>query len=441
MAKYQRNLALYLVRSRKSGPQQPAGTAASLKAPLPDSAPAEASPPPPPLPLSRGELDGLRGGTTREGRQLEDWHPESLAAMWCTSLLVREDDISQREEKTATGRGNAWERGRERTLSVLRWVSTETASNCGGGVTAGTVVPTLVHKFASGAAETTLATGNESLQALSSSLTTYLGNCWAEDGARDSGSTRRSGAIVVDSPVLSASSIPRRLLSLTHAELSALAALLDEALGRDSASSFDLLPSASHKPSSGALDTAASLFSRGTGEETRGSKTSVPAPGGFGNLGQKTAAVAHPTLFGNTSVETAGDECANIFLLARGLRSRLVGGRYNASGGGGDMVAASGEANRVASSAVLGMLLSSSATQAEVLEKVCPHASGLAGGGGFAASGDVAQGLGLTWDVARALMLPLWIRDVKELQRVTSTLAANTYRQDKDLMAVRLCMV
>ncbi|CAN0408839.1 unnamed protein product, partial [Ectocarpus sp. 13 AM-2016] len=91
--------------------------------------------PPFPLPLLRDEIAGLRGGATRDGRHLEDWHPESLAALWCTSLVAGGGGAKE---------GRPWEKGRERTLAVLRWVSKD-AEGSESGVVAGTVVPLLAH--------------------------------------------------------------------------------------------------------------------------------------------------------------------------------------------------------------------------------------------------------------------------------------------------------
>lgn len=434
MAKYQRNLALSLVRSRQPSPLGPINGITT--APSADnSTPTDTHAPPPPLPLTRDEIDSLRGGTTREGRRLEDWHPENLVAMWCTSLLAQDRDTGT--AKAPRG-GAAWTRGRERTLSVLRWVSAEATAEAAGGVTAGTVVPVLAHgpggavPFAG-----EMDSGHGCLRALSASLAAYAGRDQeaAEDEARES-SSRRSGstALHIDADAATAggvaaapgaSGLPRRLLSLSGVELAALAALLDEALGLTGASG---LQNAAQKQSSsaGAADMAAALFARPSAQ----AKPPPPPP----------PPTVVDSLGGVGTVTSMGDDCANVFLLARGLRARLIGG---AVGSESDSTRGSGnvssrrqpaDSTRVASSVVLGMLLASSTTQTDVLEKLCPKDSGGGLGGAVAGAGGAAQGL--TWGEARDLMIPLWVRDVKELQRVTTALAANTYRQDRDLMAV-----
>ncbi|CAN0377751.1 unnamed protein product, partial [Laminaria digitata] len=43
------------------------------------------------------------------------------------------------------GSGGGWEKGRERILSILRWVSKDSEQESDGGVMAGTVVPFLAH--------------------------------------------------------------------------------------------------------------------------------------------------------------------------------------------------------------------------------------------------------------------------------------------------------
>lgn len=439
MAKYQRNLALSLVRSHRPGPLGPInGT--TVAPPTDDSTPADTRAPPAPLPLSRDEIDSLRGDTAREGRRLEDWHPENLVAMWCTSLLAQGRGTGT--AKLPRGGGVAWTRGRERTLSVLRWVLAEAATEAAGGVTAGTVVPVLAHR--QGGVESfagAMESGEGCLHALSASLATYASRDResTDDGERGS-SARRSGStalhVEVDAVTAAdvaadpAAGVPRRLLSLSRLELGALAALLDEALGVTGAPG---LQSTTQKTSSsaGATDTAASLFAKPSSQEKPSLQPPPPPPTSVNSLG------------GVSTVTSMGDDCANVFLLARGLRTRLIG---NEMGGDGDSTRGSGdlslarqavEGTHVSSSAVLGMLLASGTTQTDVLEKLCPKDVGGGLGGALGGAGAAAQGL--TWDEARDLMIPLWVRDVKELQRVTTALAANTYRQDRDLMAVSGC--
>lgn len=434
MAKYQRNLALSLVRSRYSEPLRSAAGSTKPKATeeaISDPAGLPARPLTIPLPLSRSEIDGLRGGTTQEGRRLEDWHPESLAALWCTSLMVGE---------RATRGG--WERGRERTLAVLRWVSKEADAEA-GGVVAGTVVPFLAHE-GGGAAGDNADDGDAVLRKLSACLAAYARHRVEEErnekceeaggssskpsasaasarfdppaGTRHPGNDSKGGATrpstrqVVD--IASAAGVPRRLLRLSGAELSALAALLDEALGQGVHLPTASLAQSSSASSVPAGDTAAALFSF-SGEATAARPPPPKAPlSGFGDL------MAAPV--------KQSDDCANVFLLARGLRARLV------SGTGADAAGGSGETG-VASSAALGMLLSPSKTQKEVLKVLCPTGAGMGLLGGAE--------LGLTWGEARALLVPFWLRDVTQLQRVTEVVAANTFREDRDLMAVRIVVV
>lgn len=332
--------------------------------------------------------------------------------MWCTSL------VTPGEDKSA-----AWRRGRERTLSILRWVSAEAAAEPCGGVIAGTVVPILAHRKSGNVESVEYSEGGDDvLRALSTILAEYVRGSDIYEERRDGG-RKGSGTVAPSDPNTATAvaprplRLPRRLQILSPSELAAVAAILDEALGVDGA----LPPASAQRPASaaGARDTAASLFARDSSQETPAPKPSpipVPPIGGFANIGL------------STGPQVEGDDCANVFLLARGLRARLVG-----SGTGIGSLDAS---TSVASSAALAMLLSSTAIQTDVLEKLCPKDSAGGLGGAAAGAGDVTQGLGLTWGEARALMIPLWVRDVKELQRVTTALAANTYRHDRNLMAV-----
>lgn len=471
MAKYQRNLALSLVRTRNAQlpPSQPtmgtvpeSETYSSENAAAAAAAAVSALPPPPPLPLLRNEIAGLRGGTTREGRRLEDWHPESLVALWCTSLMVGRDagkgsprSVGGNSDGVdggggSGGSGGGWERGRARILSILRWVSKDSEQEADGGVMAGTVVPFLAHGGGGGTTGAGAQGASEgSLGKLKACFASYfsgrlqdeLGPEDERDGAnggdgyqsfKDSGpsvrrlphaSTRHflkggarnatpaSARDVADTAA--AAGVPLRLLNLSGAELSALSALLDEALGQD------IGPLAAHtsKSSMGgggggaaAGDNAAALFSSVKAPVNNPPSPSSPDLGGF----RKT--LAEPTV----APAVQSDECASVFLLARGLRARL--GRGGGAGAGGK----SGETG-MASSAALAMLLAPSGSQKDVLEMVCPRSGGVG----------VATGTGLTWGDARAMLLPLWVRDVSELQRVAEVVAANTFLQDRDIMAVR----
>lgn len=465
MAKYQRNLALSLVRTRNAQlpPTQPtmgtvpeSETYSSKNAAAAAAAAAEAAvsalPPPPPLPLLRDEIAGLRGGTTREGRRLEDWHPESLVALWCTSLMVGRDagkgsPLSIGGSSDGGGDGGGWERGRERILSILRWVSKDSEQEADGGVMAGTVVPFLAHGGSGGSTGVGAGGASEgSLGKLKECFASYLSDrLQDEQGPDDEGdgggegsqsfntngpsvrrlphaSTRhflKGNAPARDATPASArdvadtaaaAGVPLRLLNLSGAELSALSALLDEALGQD----IGPVASRPAKSSTGgggggasAGDTAAALFSSAKAvPEDNPPSPSSPDVGGF----RKNP--AEPTV----APPVQSDECASIFLLARGLRARL--GKAGAG--------AKGAETGMASSAALAMLLAPSSTQKDVLEMVCPRSGGVG----------VAAGTGLTWGDARAMLLPLWVRDVSELQRVAEVVAANTFLQDKDIMAV-----
>lgn len=454
MAKYQRNLALSLVRSRRSRIPPALGTvgeaesdeeAADVNSDAdPDSVRSSSVP----LPLLRNELDGLRGGTTREGRRLEDWHPESLVAMWCTSLEAGEHGFGDGGDR---GRGR-WAKGRERTLSVLRWVARDSGLES-GGVMAGTVAPLLVigggtrvptGEFGDGK-------GDEAdnvdggLGKLEACLSSYMSDRLKEEektpdsegqphvssenmfsssassGRRRStkspsrGITPASARDVAD--IAAAAGIPRRLLSLSGAELLALSALLEEALGQDvglSAVRTAKSSNATGAVSGAATDTAAALFAPSRDRPITPPSPSSP-PLGVGLRGSGNTKSLSPSLTLGTK---DSDDFASIFLFARGLRARLC-----ASNGRGVEALNPG----IASSAALAMLLAPSSTQKEVLETLCPKAGGIGAGGG-----------GLSWNDARALMLPMWIRNVSELQRVTEFVADSTFRQDKDIMAVSL---
>lgn len=465
MAKYQRNLALSLVRTRNAqitplkptmgtvpetetfSSEKAAATAATAAA-----AAASALPPPPPLPLLRDEIAGLRGGTTREGRRLEDWHPESLVALWCTSLMLGRDDGKGSPRSVGSmndggSSGGGWERGRERILSILRWVSKDSEQEAEGGVMAGTVVPFLAHAggrtgaSAEGAVEGSLGKLKACFTAyLSDRLQVELGpEDEREGGGAGEGSLSSSslngpsvrrlphastrhflkGAPARDATpatardvadTAAAAGVPLRLLNLSGAELSALSALLDEALGQEigpSASSFSQ-PAKSSTGGAAAGDTAAALFSSSKPSPLNPPSPSSPDLEGF------RKALDEPTV----APAVQSNECASIFLLARGLRARL--GR----GGGGGV---KGSEPGMASSAALAMLLAPSSTQKDVLEIVCPRNGGVG----------VAAGTAMNWGDARAMHLPLWVRDVSELQRVAEVVASNTFLQDKDIMAVR----
>lgn len=436
MAKYQRNLALSLVRSRRLDPSASINGTANTSSPE-DTDCAETHVPPPPLPLSRAEIDSLRGGTTREGRSLEDWHPENLVAMWCTSLLAPQGSKDENTARTVQSeRGAAWTAGRERMLSVLHWVCAEATAEAGGGVTAGTVVPVLAHGrdgqvSIAGAANDA---GGGDLGQLSATIAEHVRQGQEKKEEKETSGQESSGMpwdfmTKTDNDAnaavtaVAAAGVPRRLLSLSHSELAALAALLDEALGLNATRGAGSAAGKSSSSSGGAADTAAALFSKPSSEE-KPAVVAAPAP--------PVATTGYGT------VTSMADDCANVFLLARGLCVRLAGDVNGSDGndsrGSGDLNSSkpSPADSTIASSSVLGMLLASTTTQADVLEKLCPKDSG-GGLGGALGGGDAA---GITWNDARALMVPLWLRDVKELQRVTTALAANTYRQDRDLMGV-----
>ncbi|CAN0377783.1 unnamed protein product, partial [Laminaria digitata] len=159
-----------------------------------------------------------------------------------------------------------------------------------------------------------------------------------------------------------AAGVPLRLLNLSGAELSALSALLDEALGQDiglSASSFARPAKTSNGGGgSAAGDTAAALFSSSAKTPADNPPSpSSPDVGGF----RKTP--AEPTV----APAVQSDECASIFLLARGLCARLGRG-----GGAG----AKGVETGMASSAALAMLLAPNSAQKDVLEIICPKSGG-----------------------------------------------------------------
>lgn len=434
MAKYQRNLALSLVRTRamKRFPTTAAametlaeGTAEGASAAA--NASTHSLTPPLPLPLLRDEIAGLRG-TTQEGKRLEDWHPESLVALWCTSLMVG------REGREGPG----WEMGRERTLSVLRWVS-EDAEPESGGVVAGTVVPFLAH----GSDDASKAVGGD-LGKLKACFASYLRHRLEDEEAPGRGqegvsstgsytsapsvrrlphaSTRhlaKSPTSREDTPAsarhiadtAAAAGVPRRLLNLSGAELSALSALLDVALGHDVNT-----PTASSAPSvrstgAAAGDTAAALFSK--------APPPPPSPSSSSSLPKFRSGENMPTAVIATTNHM--DDYANVFFLARGLRTRLgKNGAGSKCSGNKDVELG------IASSAALAMLLAPDGTQREVLETLCPKSGG----------GVVAPGTGLTWGDASAMLLPLWVRDALELQRVTEAVASTTFLQDRDLMAV-----
>lgn len=449
MAKYQRNLALSLVRTRSM--TRPPTTAAAMDtvaegkteesnetaAAATASSNSLSSPPP----LLRDEIAGLRG-TTQEGRRLEDWHPESLVALWCTSLMV------DREGSRGPG---GWERGRERALSVLRWISKD-AEPESGGVMAGTVVPFLAHgggggdaavgdlgklkaRFASyleyrlederaagegqgpvptGSGHGSFSSSPPSVRRLPHASTRHF----VKSGAAGRGDTTPASARHV-ADTAAAAGVPRRLLNLSGAELSALSALLDVVLGHDGNIATPSVAPSARSAGAAAGDTAAALFSnpRPPAAAAAAGGNSLPLPG-F-RSGEKTM----PTSVIATTSHM--DDYGNVFLLAQGLRSRLLkkGAGDEGSGGGGTK---DGDAG-IASSAALAMLLAPSDTQKEVLETLCPKS-----GGGVAAPGS-----GLTWGDASAMLLPLWVRDASELQRVAESVASTTFLQDRDLMAVR----
>lgn len=452
MAKYQRNLALSLVRTRSM--KRLPTTAAAMepvaegKAEGSSSATASAtasttgslsSPP-----LLRDEIAGLRG-TTQEGRRLEDWHPETLVALWCTSLMAD-------HEGSKGGSGPGWERGRERTLSVLRWISKD-AEPESGGVVAGTIVPFLAHggdalaasraaegdlgklkacfasyleyrledEKASGEGEGPVSTGSghgsfasspPSARRLPHASARHFGKSLP---ASRGGDTPASARHVADTAA--AAGVPRRLLNLSGAELSALSALLDVVvLGHDinAAAPPPVAPSG-RSAGEAAGDTAAALFSRPSLPAASGS--SPPPLAGF-RSGEK----AMPTPVIATTDHM--DDYASVFLLARGLRARLLLKNKVAAGEGGGN---KGDEIGIASSAALAMLLAPGGTQKEVLEILCPKSGG----------GVVAPGTGLAWGDASAMLLPLWVRDASELQRVAESVASTTFLQDRDLMAVR----
>lgn len=458
MAKYQRNLALSLVRTRsmkrlpttaaamgtvaegKAGESN--GTAAATAATASSSS---MSSPPPPPPLLRDEIAGLRG-TTQEGRRLEDWHPESLVTLWCTSLMV---------DGLEGPKGPRWERGRERAVSVLRWISKD-AEPESSGVMAGTVVPFLAH----GGDASRAAEGEGDLGKLSACFASYLeyrleDERAAEEGQEpvptgsghgrfsssppsarrsphastrqfiNSGPGRGSDTTTTTTPAsarhvadtAAAAGVPRRLLNLSGAELSALSALLDVVLGHDRNTATPSAAPSARSAGAAAGDTAAALFSNPRPPSTSVcSGSSAPLPG-F-RSGEK---MTTPTSVIATTNHM--DDYASVFLLAQGLRARLVkkgaGGEGSARGSNKD-----DEGVGIASSAALAMLLAPSDTQKEVLEILCPKSDG----GGVA---------GLAWGDASAMLLPLWVRDASELQRVTEAVASSTFLQDRDLMAVR----
>lgn len=451
MAKYQRNLALSLVRSRRSKIPPALGTAGEAESDEegvdinidadPDSVQSSSVP----LPLLRNELDGLRGGTTKEGRRLEDWHPESLVAMWCTSLEAGEHGFGNRD-------GGRWAKGRERTLSVLRWVARDSGLES-GGVMAGTVAPLLVMGGGTRVPTGVLGDGkgdeadnvDGGLGKLQACLSSYMSNRLKEEekmpeseehshgssgnkfsSSASSGRRRSSKSPPRDTTsasardvadIAAAAGIPRRLLSLSGAELLALYALLGEALGQDvglSAVRTAKSSSAAGTVSGAAKDTAAALFApAGDSPITPPSPSSPPLGVGLRGSGN-TKSLSSPLTVGTNE----SDDFASIFLFARGLRTRLC------ASNSGDAVALN---PGIASSAALAMLLAPSSSQKDVLETLCPKAGGVGAGGG-----------GLSWDDARALMLPMWIRSVSDLQRVTELVADSTFRQDKDIMAVSL---
>ncbi|CAM9704470.1 unnamed protein product, partial [Ectocarpus fasciculatus] len=454
MAKYQRNLALSLVRTRGVKRPLPAGATEAMDTvaegePNPAMAATSSSAPsrPPfPLPLLRDEIAGLRGGATRDGRHLEDWHPESLAALWCTSLVMGGGGAKE---------GHRWEKGRERTLSVLRWVSKD-AEGTESGVIAGTVVPLLAHGGGGGGGGgggDDASKGDDHLGRLKACLASYLScRLEAENAATDergspvagsNGGGFASAAPAVrrprhlakspaasDGPIpasardvadtAAVAGVPRRLLSLSGAELSALSALLDVALGQADASG----PSPAVARSSAARptardDTAAALFSKAPSSPSPSSSTDIPGLSRTGDTMPPTAVIATTNHM---------DDYANVFLLARGLRLRLG---VSAGGGGDEHAGAAVEAG-IASSAALAMLLAPTGTQKEVLEVLCPKA----GGGGAVAA--AATGPGLAWSDASAMQLPLWVRDAAELQRVAESVASATFLQDRDLMAAAM---
>eukprot|EP00752_Nemacystus_decipiens_P003935 g3603.t1 len=477
MAKYQRNLALSLVRTR--GMKRHTTTAAAVDTAVAEgegkteesdetadaAAAAAATTAPsgslssPPPPLLRDEIAGLRG-TTQEGRRLEDWHPESLVALWCTSLMANLEG--------STG-GPGWERGRERALSVLRWVSKD-AEPESGGVMAGTVVPFLATGGGGGDASR-VAEGD--LGKLTACFASYLEYRLEDERAAGEGqeevpaggshgSSSRSGHgsfsssppsgrrfphastrhFVKNGPAApgdrstpasarhvadtaASAGVPRRLLNLSGAELSALAALLDVVLGHDgsAATPSAAAPSARSAPAAAGGDTAAALFSNPRSSAAAPGGSSPPLPG-F-RSGEK---MTTPTSVIATTNHM--DDYASVFLLARGLRAHLV--KKGAGGGGSGGSGEDGEAG-IASSAALAMLLAPGDTQKEVLEILCPKS-----GGGGVGVGVTAQGAGLTWGDASAMLLPLWVRDASELQRVAESVASTTFLQDRDLMAAAM---
>lgn len=484
MAKYQRNLALSLVRTRsmKRLPTAAAAAAAmeTVAAAEGKAAAAEgkeeeeesnktaaaaaaftislSSPPPP---LLRDEIAGLRG-PTQEGRRLEDWHPESLVALWCTSLMV------DREGQPTGPPG--WEQGRERALSVLRWISRDTSEPESGGVMAGTVVPFLAHGDSS-------AVEGGDLGKLKACFTSYLEYRLEDERAAGEGeepvpigsghsgsftsssapsvrrytSTRhfakgspepgRGGVTTTTTPAsarhvadtAAAAGVPRRLLNLSGAELSALSALLDVVIGDNTAATSSVAATTSARSTAGAPagDTAAALFSKPRPSATAtapggGDGSSPPLPGfGAGGRTMPTSVIATTNHM---------DDYASVFLLAHGLRARLGNNKgARASGGEGSGSGKTGDYDDgLASSAALAMLLAPAGTQKEVLEILCPKSGGGGGGGGAVAG----PGAGLAWDDASAMLLPLWVRDVSELQRVAESVASTTFLQDRDLMAV-----
>lgn len=460
MAKYQRNLALSLVRSRalKRTPTTAAAAATTDKA-VAEGKTAEGAKsaaasgasthcPAPPLPLLRDEIAGLRGAT-QEGRRLEDWHPESLVVLWCTSLMAGREGQE----------GPGWEKGRERTLSVLRWVS-EDAGPESVGVVAGTVVPFLgcggdalgASKAVGGDLgglkecfasyqkrrledEEAPAAGHEGVRAGSSHGGSYSSASSARRmphaGTRHFVKNPTSGE---DTPAsarhiadtAAAAGVPRRLLNLSGAELSALSALLDVALSHDVNTPTPSAAAPSVQSTGAAAgDTAAALFSRTPPPPPSSSSSSTSAPKFRSGESMPTAVI---------STTNHMDDYANVFLLALGLRTRLGNNGAGSRPGSGSKDAELG----IASSAALAMLLAPDSSQKEVLETLCPKS-----GGGVA-----APGTGLTWGDASAMLLPLWVRDASELQRVTESVASTTFLQDRDLMAVsthrasrcRLCL-
>ena len=465
MAKYQRNLALSLVRTRsmKRPPTTPAAmdTVTEGKVEESDAAAAAAtasssslSCPPP---LLRDEIAGLRG-TTQEGRRLEDWHPESLVALWCTSLMV--------DLEGSTG-APGWERGRERALSVLRWISKD-AEPESGGVMAGTVVPFLAHgggdasrtaegdlgklkacfasyleyrledeRAAAGEGQEQVPTGSghgsftsghgsfssspPSVRRLPPASTRHFVK---GSPAGRGGSTPASARHVADTAA--AAGVPRRLLNLSGAELSSLSALLDVVLGHDgNTASASTAPAARSAGAAAAGDTAAALFSNPRPSAAAAAAapggSSPPLPGFRG--GDKMMA---PTSVIATTNHM--DDYASVFLLAQGLRTRLV---KKGAGGEGSGGGTKDDEAGIASSAALAMLLAPGDTQKEVLEILCPKS-----GGGVAAATGAGAGAGLAWGDASAMLLPLWVRDASELQRVAESVASTTFLQDRDLMAV-----